>query len=34
VFDVREDLASLIVHGSRTTGGLADVPHDIVVERL
>ena len=31
--DLREDLASLIVHGTRVTGGIADVPHTIEVER-
>lgn len=31
--DLREDLASLIVHGTRTTGGIADVPHVIALER-
>jgi ABC-type polysaccharide/polyol phosphate transport system ATPase subunit len=32
--DLREDLASLMVHGTRTTGGIADVPHTIQVDRL
>jgi ABC-type polysaccharide/polyol phosphate transport system ATPase subunit len=32
--DLREDLASLMIHGTRTTGGIADVPHTIAVERL
>jgi ABC-type polysaccharide/polyol phosphate transport system ATPase subunit len=31
--DLREDLASLVVHGTRTTGGIADVPHQIEVRR-
>jgi hypothetical protein len=31
--DIREDLASLIVHGTRVTGGIADVPHTIEVTR-
>jgi ABC-type multidrug transport system ATPase subunit len=31
--DLREDLASLIVHGTRQTGGIADVPHTIEVRR-
>jgi ABC-type polysaccharide/polyol phosphate transport system ATPase subunit len=31
--DLREDLASLIVHGTRMTGGIADVPHDIEMTR-
>jgi hypothetical protein len=32
--DLREDLASLMIHGTRTTGGIADVPHTIAVDRL
>jgi ABC-type polysaccharide/polyol phosphate transport system ATPase subunit len=31
--DLREDLASLMVHGTRVTGGIADVPHRIEIER-
>jgi hypothetical protein len=31
--DLREDLASLIVHGARVTGGLADVPHRYRIDR-
>jgi ABC-type polysaccharide/polyol phosphate transport system ATPase subunit len=31
--DLREDLASLVVHGTRVTGGIADVPHAIGVTR-
>ena len=31
--DMREDLASLVVHGTRVTGGIADVPHTITVAR-
>jgi ABC-type polysaccharide/polyol phosphate transport system ATPase subunit len=31
--DLREDLASVIVHGLRVTGGIADVPHTLQVER-
>ena len=31
--DLREDLASLMVHGTRMTGGIADVPHEIGVTR-
>jgi hypothetical protein len=31
--DLREDLAALSVHGTRVTGGIADVPHEISVER-
>jgi ABC-type polysaccharide/polyol phosphate transport system ATPase subunit len=30
---LREDLAALAVHATRHTGGIADVPHDFVVER-
>jgi len=33
VFDVREDLASLMVHGARFTGGVADLPHRIEIEQ-
>ncbi len=33
VYDVREDLASLMVHGARLSGGVADLPHRIEVER-
>ncbi len=31
--DMREDLAILVVHGTRVTGGIADVPHTIAVVR-
>ncbi len=31
--DVREDLAALMVHGTRVTGGIADVPHSYSFER-
>jgi ABC-type polysaccharide/polyol phosphate transport system ATPase subunit len=31
--DLREDLASLVVHGARMSGGIADVPHTIEVVR-
>jgi ABC-type polysaccharide/polyol phosphate transport system ATPase subunit len=31
--DLREDLASIVVHGTRVTGGIADVPHHFRVER-
>jgi ABC-type polysaccharide/polyol phosphate transport system ATPase subunit len=31
--DLREDLAALMVHGSRVTGGIADVPHAYSFER-
>jgi ABC-type polysaccharide/polyol phosphate transport system ATPase subunit len=33
VLDLREDLGSLIVHGTRVTGGIADVPHTIEIDR-
>jgi ABC-type polysaccharide/polyol phosphate transport system ATPase subunit len=33
VMDLREDLASIVVHGPRVTGAIADVPHDFRVER-
>ena len=33
VLDLREDLAAVVVHGTRVTGGIADVPHDFNVER-
>ncbi|UTI65077.1 ABC transporter ATP-binding protein [Paraconexibacter antarcticus] len=33
VLDVREDLASLYVHGTRVTGGLVDLPHRFELER-
>ncbi len=31
--DLREDLAAMIVHGPRVTGGLADVPHRYRIDR-
>ncbi len=31
--DLREDLVSLLVHSTRTTGGIVDIPHRIEVER-
>ncbi len=34
VLDVREDLASVYVHGTRVTGGLVDLPHAFELERL
>jgi hypothetical protein len=33
VIDLREDLAAIVVHGTRVTGGLADLPHELTVER-
>jgi ABC-type polysaccharide/polyol phosphate transport system ATPase subunit len=33
LLDLREDLASIVVHGTRVTGGLADLPHELTVER-
>ena len=31
--DLREDLASLTVHSTRFSGGVADIPHTIAIER-
>jgi ABC-type polysaccharide/polyol phosphate transport system ATPase subunit len=31
--DLREDLASVMVHGTRVTGAIADVPHELWVDR-
>jgi ABC-type polysaccharide/polyol phosphate transport system ATPase subunit len=31
--DLREDLAQIVVHATRTTGGIIDVPHEFSVER-
>ena len=31
--DLREDLASVIVHSTRFSGGVADLPHTIAIER-
>jgi ABC-type polysaccharide/polyol phosphate transport system ATPase subunit len=31
--DIREDLTSLLVHATRSTGGIADPPHTLVVAR-
>ncbi len=31
--DVREDLSELLVHGTRFSGGLADLPHRVSIER-
>ena len=33
VYDVREDLASLVVHGARFSGGVADLPSSPTVPR-
>jgi ABC-type polysaccharide/polyol phosphate transport system ATPase subunit len=33
VLDVREDLATVYVHGVRVTGGLVDLPHSFELER-
>ncbi len=33
LIDLREDLAAVVVHGARRTGGLVDVPHQLRVER-
>jgi ABC-type polysaccharide/polyol phosphate transport system ATPase subunit len=34
MLDLREDLASLILHATRVTGGLIDPPHSLDVERI
>jgi hypothetical protein len=31
--DLREDLVTLAVHSTKTTGGIVDIPHRIEVER-
>jgi hypothetical protein len=31
--DLREDLASVMVHGSRPSDGIVDIPHSLEVER-
>jgi ABC-type polysaccharide/polyol phosphate transport system ATPase subunit len=33
VLDLREDLASLIVHGTRASGGIVEIPHSLELER-
>ncbi len=33
VLDVREDIASLTIHGELRSGGVADLPHRIAIER-
>ena len=33
VLDLREDLATLLVHGTRQSGGVVDIPHSFDVER-
>jgi ABC-type polysaccharide/polyol phosphate transport system ATPase subunit len=33
VLDVREDLASLMVHGTRYSGGIVEIPHTLELER-
>jgi hypothetical protein len=33
VLDVREDLATLIVHGTRNAGGIVEIPHTLDLER-
>jgi ABC-2 type transport system ATP-binding protein len=32
-YDLREDISSIIVHASRSGGGLADLPHSLEIER-
>jgi hypothetical protein len=31
--DMREDLATVVVHGARATGALVDLPHSYEIER-
>ena len=31
--DMREDLATMVVHGPRATGALVDLPHEYEIER-
>jgi hypothetical protein len=31
--DLRENLATVLVHGSKFTGGVADLPHEFKLER-
>jgi hypothetical protein len=33
VIDVREDLASVVVHGTRNSGGVVEIPHTLELER-
>jgi ABC-type polysaccharide/polyol phosphate transport system ATPase subunit len=33
IIDLREDLASIVVHGTRVSGAIVDVPHQLSVER-
>jgi ABC-type polysaccharide/polyol phosphate transport system ATPase subunit len=33
VLDMREDLAKIVVHGTRHSGGIIEIPHEIDVER-
>jgi ABC-type polysaccharide/polyol phosphate transport system ATPase subunit len=33
VLDLREDLASLIIHGTRHSGGVVEIPHSLELER-
>jgi hypothetical protein len=32
VIDVREDLATIIVHGNRRSGGAIDIPHTLDIQ--
>jgi ABC-type polysaccharide/polyol phosphate transport system ATPase subunit len=34
MLDLREDLASVVLHATRVTGGLIDPPHSLAVERV
>ena len=33
IVDLREDLTSVVVHGTRVSGAIVDVPHQLSVER-
>ncbi len=33
VLDLREDLASLMVHGTRSSAGIVEIPHTLELER-
>ena len=33
LIDLREDLAAVVVHGTRRSGAIADVPHTLTVKR-
>jgi len=33
VLDLREDIAQLVVHGTHQSGGIVEIPHDLVLDR-